>query len=644
MTVERPTEPISKAIKELLPPEAQLAKVDFEGPEIAIYVKNPQFVIEGENVIKQIAKTIKKRIVVRTDTSIRKPRGDAIKKILEIVPQEAGITENDIEFDEVLGEVIIKAVEPRYVYGKERSLYKKIFVETGWRPRIIRKPPLESRLLKSIHAYLLSESDTRRKVLQLIGEKLHKDVVFKDHYIRITALGGFMEVGRSAILIETTESKILLDFGFNPSASLPQQMYPRVDLIDMNFEDLDAVVVTHAHLDHCGLVPFLFKYGYKGPVYITEATRDLMTLLQLDLLDIASREGKPLPYTLREVKEALLHTIPLKYGEVTDIAPDIRLTFYEAGHILGSAIAHIHIGNGLHNIVYTSDFKYAKTKLLDKAHTEFPRVDTLIIEATYGGTEQPPREESERRLIELVNKTIKRKGKVLIPTLSVGRAQEVMLILSEAMNKKLIPEVPVFIEGMINEVTAIHVTYPELLSREVREKIYRGENPFTYPAFKIVEDRSARKDIVESPEPAIIMATSGMLSGGPAVEYFKMLAEDSKNMLIFVNYQVEGTLGRKIKDGLRDVQLFNEGRLEIIKVNMEVHSIEGFSGHSDRNQLLKYIADLTPKPRKIVLNHGEPENINALREKILRYKIRLGLPRDVEIYTPRLLDAITLVI
>ena len=644
MIAERPTEVISKAIKEMLPPEAQLTKVDFEGPEIAIYVKNPQFIVNGERIIKQIAKTIKKRIVVRTDVQVRAEKPIAIKKILELVPLEAGVTEDDIEFDDVLGEVIIKAVEPRYVYGRERSIYKKIFVETGWRPRIIRKPPLESRLLKSIHAYLLSQSDTRRRVLQIIGERLHKDILFKDHYVRITALGGFMEVGRSAILVETAESKILLDFGFNPGASTPQQMFPRIDLVELNPEEIDAVVVTHAHLDHCGLVPYLFKYGYKGPVYTTEATRDLMTLLQLDLLDIAKREGKPLPYSLREVKEALLHTIPLKYGEVTDIAPDIRLTFYEAGHILGSAIAHIHIGNGLHNIVYTSDFKYAKTRLLDRAHTDFPRVDTLIIESTYGGAEQPPRDESERKLIELVKRTIERKGKVLIPTLSVGRAQEVMLILAEAMDRKLIPEVPVYIEGMINEVTAIHVAYPELLSREVREKIYRGENPFTHQAFKVVEDRSARKDIVESSEPVIIMATSGMLSGGPAVEYFKMMAEDPRNMLIFVNYQVEGTLGRKIKDGLRDVQIFSEGKLEIIKVNMEIHSIEGFSGHSDRSQLLRYIADISPKPKRIILNHGEVENIMAFRDSIIRYRHRLGLPRDIEIYTPRLLDSLTLVI
>lgn len=291
--------------------------------------------------------------MVRVDESSRLPESAALKTILRLIPSDAKVEPDDITFDRVLGEVVIKAPEPRIFYQDGKLLYNMIFQATGWRPKIVRKPPLRSKILEVAIRYLVSESDERIRTLRNIGERIHRDVIFKDQFVRITALGGFMEVGRSAILVETAESKILLDFGFNPSAPSVKQAMPRLDVLGIKLEEIDAIVVTHAHLDHCGLIPLLFKYGYEGPVYTTQATRDLMILLQLDLLDISKREGKPLPFDNRHVQKALLHTIPLRYGEVTDITPDIRLTLYDAGHILGSAQAHLHIGNGLHNIVYT---------------------------------------------------------------------------------------------------------------------------------------------------------------------------------------------------------------------------------------------------------------------------------------------------
>ncbi|MEM4593695.1 MAG: beta-CASP ribonuclease aCPSF1, partial [Zestosphaera sp.] len=469
---------ILEEIYKNIPPEAGLTKIEFEGPEIAIYLRDVKSVLEKEELIKSIAKIIKKRVVVRVDESSRKDFSDALEIILNEVPPDLGLTKEDVTFDEVLGEVIIKTTNPTAFFKDKRQLYNKIFMETGWRPRILRKPPLRSSILESTVKYLISQSEARRKILRSVGDRIHRDTLFKDPYVRITALGGFQEVGRSSILLETQESKILLDFGYNPSAPTLKQSMPRLDVANIPVEDIDAVVVTHAHLDHCGLVPLLFKFGYEGPVYATEATRDLMILLQLDLLDISKREGKPLPFDLQDVHKALLHTVTLKYGEVTDIAPDVRLTFYRAGHILGSAIAHLHIGVGLHNIVYTSDFKYGKTRLLDEAHTEFPRVDTLLMESTYGNATQLPRDEAEAKFVDVINRTLQRKGKVLIPTLAVGRAQEVLAILATAMDEGKIPETPVYVEGMINEVTAIHTAYPDLLSSEIRNLINEGRNPF----------------------------------------------------------------------------------------------------------------------------------------------------------------------
>jgi len=263
------------------------------------------------------------------------------------------------------------------------------------------------------------------------------------------------------------------------------------------------------------------------------------------------------------------------------------------------------------------------------------------MESTYGATDLPPRNEAEEKLVEIIKRTIERRGKVLIPTLSVGRAQEIMLIIRTAMMEKKLEEIPVYIEGMIDEVTAIHTAYPELLSRETFALFKSGENPFSYSTFKRVEDRRARVDIVESEESSVIMATSGMLTGGPAVEYFKMMAGDPRNTLIFVNYQVKGTLGRRIRDGEREIQVPEEnGRIATIKVNMEVQSVEGFSGHSDRRQLVRFLESLPNAPKRVILNHGEPTAIQTLASEIRRS--RDGRIRYVEIITPAVLDTITL--
>jgi hypothetical protein len=293
---------------------------------------------------------------------------------------------------------------------------------------------------------------------------------------------------------------------------------------------------------------------------------------------------------------------------VTDIAPDIRLTLHNAGHILGSSMAHLHIGEGLHNIVYTGDYKYGRTMLLEAAATEFPRVETVITESTYGGADDimPSRVEAEERLTAIINETLERKGKVLIPVPAVGRAQEIMLIIDGYMRRGLMKEAPVFIEGMISEATAIHTAYPEYLGREVRYSIlHDGVNPFQSDYFTVVEHPNVRQDIIDG-EPCIIMATSGMLEGGPVIEYFKSLAENENNSIIFVSYQIEGTLGRRVQKGLTEVTMMNsEGKMDVVKVRLRVESIEGFSGHSDRRQITNYIINLKPKPERVIVCHGE---------------------------------------
>jgi len=627
---------ISQYILENIPKEAEVTRIEYEGPAIALYTKRPEILIEQSSIITDIVSMIRKRIVIRSDPEVRLPERETQKIIKEIVPPEAEIT--NVNFDPSLGEVIIEAKKPGLVIGKNGAVLQEIIRRTRWRPRILRTPPLPSKIISHMRHFLHSESKERERILRTVGERIFRPLIYQVGDIRITALGGFQEVGRSAILVQTRESQVLLDCGINPGASAPFDAFPRLDVPQFDLEALDAVVISHAHLDHCGLLPFLFKYGYDGPVYCSAPTSSLMTLLQLDYLDVLSKQGIMSPYDQKDVRECVLHTFPLRYGVVTDIAPDIRLTLHNAGHILGSSIIHLHIGEGLHNIVYTGDFKYGRTTLLEPAVTEFPRVETIITESTYGAPQDimPSRAEAEQKLAAVINETLEKHGKVLIPVPAVGRAQEIMLVIDSYMRKGIIKEAPVFIEGMISEATAIHTAYPEYLGREVKNSIlHEGINPFQSEYFTIVEHPSAREEIIEGRE-CIILATSGMLEGGPVIEYFKRLAPDEKNTIIFVSYQIEGTLGRRVQKGIAEVPMLNsEGKIEVVKIRMRIESIEGFSGHSDRRQIINYIRRVTPKPEKVIVCHGEKAKCYSIAE-YLRRKFNL------DAVAPRVLETIRL--
>jgi len=392
------------------------------------------------------------------------------------------------------------------------------------------------------------------------------------------------------------------------------------------------VVLTHAHLDHAGLLPLLYKYGYDGPLYLTPPTRDLALLLQLDYIEVAVREGKKAPYDSAMIREALKHTIMLNYGEVTDIAPDIRLTFYNAGHILGSSIAHFHIGEGLYNIAFTGDFKYEPTRLFDPAVNDFPRLEALVMESTYGGARdyQPSRREAEHKLHTVVKQTIDRGGKVLIPAFAVGRSQEVMIVLEEAIRTGVLGDVSVYLDGMIWEATAIHTTHPEYLNSELRAQIFhKGLNPFLSDNFIRVKS-AKRRDIING-GPCVILATSGMLNGGPVMEYLKAFAPDERNTLVFVGYQAEGTLGRRIQKGWKELPFSIEGKTETVKVNMGVETVDGFSGHSDRRQLMNFVRRMNPCPERIFLSHGEESKCLDLASSLYKkYKIETRVPMNLE--------------
>lgn len=622
---------IKNIIVQRLPNRVQVAKVEFEGPEVVIYTKNPEIITENGDLIRDLAKDIRKRIIIRSDRSVLMEPEKAIRKIHETVPDEAKIT--NISFDEVTCEVIIEARKPGLVIGKYGATSREIVKKIGWAPKILRTPPIASEIIQRIRRTLRKNSKERKKILQDLGNRIHRESTIENEWTRLTSLGGFREVGRSSLFLQTSNSKVLLDCGVNVAGTDDKSSYPYLNVPEFRLDDLDAVIISHAHLDHSGFLPYLYHYGYEGPTYCTTPTRDLMTLLQLDHIDIAHREDNPLPFNIKHVKKSIKHTITLDYGEVTDIAPDIRLTLHNAGHILGSAITHMHIGDGQHNFVYTGDFKYERSRLLEPAVTKFPRIESLVMESTYGGHEdvQPSRNEAEKELIKTIYRTLERGGKIMIPVFAVGRAQELMIVLDEYIRHGIIDEVPIYIDGMIWEATAIHTARPEYLSKDLRDQIFHmGRNPFISDVFHKVNGIEERRDIVEG-DPSIILSTSGMLTGGNSVEYFKWLCEDRRNSLVFVGYQAEGSLGRRLQKGWKEIPLKEEGKTNVYNVKMEIKTIEGFSGHSDRKQLVDYVRRMSPKPEKILICHGDNYKTLDLASSLYRqFKIETKTPMNLE--------------
>jgi len=612
------------------PREAAITKIEYEGTRLAIYTKNLELFAERDQIAKDLVNILKKRVVIRSDPAIRLPQEEAEK----IIKATFG-DDSTFFFDETLGEVIVET--KNFKLNKNEEIIRNVCKETGWHVRIAKKSLMPSKTLDKINQYIYKDSGRRLSILRTIGERVFGAKTFETSDVTLTVLGSGRQVGRSAILLQTNESKVLLDCGLAVGATSKLGMLPRFDAYPSLFDELDAVIATHAHLDHTGVIPYLFKYGYRGPVYCAEPTLPLMTMEQLDFVNVAEKEGSFPLYNENDIRTAVQHTITLKYGSVTSITPDIRITLYNAGHILGSSLVHIHIGEGLYNIVYTSDFKFEKTRTLDACAHKFLRAETLMMESTYGATPIPfTREESEALFANYVKQTVESGGKVLIPVPAVGRAQEIMLVLDDLLKSGSIPEVPVYLDGLVIEATAIYTAFPEYLSQELQDAIESQGNVFMSDYFTPVKSHSQRDEVLNSEGPAIVIATSGMLEGGPILNYLKEFAGDERNMLIFVSYQVEGTLGRKLLKGIREVSFMGDGgKAEVLNVKLRIEKVDGFSGHSSRQQLLSYLKKFTPKPKNIIFLHGEVEAIESLASSASKVV-------QANIYAPKNLETISL--
>ncbi len=621
---------ILKTIENQLP-RGVIGSSIFEGANIVVYTTDVAFFKSGDSQIKEIVNIIKKRVELRADKSLLVPQEETEAKIRDIIPKEAELTQ--LIFDPQRSIVIIEAKRPGLAIGKGGSVLQEVKAETLWTPQVQRSAAIKSKITDKIREVLYQDNSYRKKFLNSIGEKIYKgwnpDKI--EEWIRITVLGGGRQVGRSCFLLQTPISKVLIDCGVDVSSS-GKDKYPYLEAPELDLSTLDAVILSHAHLDHSGLIPYLYKMGYKGPVYMTAPTRDISALMALDFIGVAYKQAAAPLFKSSDVRNMVKHSITLNYQEVTDITPDIRITFYNAGHTLGSAMIHFNIGNGLHNYVYSGDIKFGKSRSLESATSYFPRLETLQLEATYGGRDNnyPPRKESEEELLNFVNDVVSNGGKVLLPELGTGHAQEKMLLLDDAMQNGKIPKVPIYIDGMIWDINAVHTAYPDFLSNSLRASIFADKNPFVSEVFSQVGSPHERKNVIEG-GPCIVLATSGMLVGGASVEYLREFADSPNNGLCLSCYQPPKGLGRQLKEGLKEARFNVNGKEEVVPIKLKFLSIDGFSGHSSRNELMAFVNNINPKPKKIIINHGEQSKCLDLASSIYKsQRVETTVPKNLE--------------
>ncbi|MCD6414420.1 MAG: MBL fold metallo-hydrolase [Candidatus Diapherotrites archaeon] len=402
--------------------------------------------------------------------------------------------------------------------------------------------------------------------------------------MKIQFLGAAREVGRSAVLVDTGESKVLLDYGLKissedvvaPLRPLPVHGY------------LDAVILSHAHLDHCGAIPYLFKAA-EPDVFTHPATVPIMEMLIKDSVNIA-RSRKQDSYQLSSLKRVLRKVKPSDYGHEYEVTSDISFEFQDAGHILGASMTKMHVGD--YKVVYTGDFKDEDTRL-HKGAKPPGKADVIIVEATYGNKEHPDRKELENEFIEDVKAVVDSGGSVLLPCFAVGRAQEIVQLLYA---NKL--HVPVYMDGMARAISEIYLEHPELI-RDYNEfyNAMRWVNWITNPR--------QRQEVFN--EPSIIVTTAGMLSGGPAMEYLPELKTLKNSALFFTGFQVPGTPGRQMLEEKK----MNLGGILTNFSNVNIKYFD-FSAHCDSKGIHKFIKAADPK--LVLVNHGEEEQCNSVVE------------------------------
>lgn len=445
----------------------------------------------------------------------------------------------------------------------------------------------------------------------------------------------------SNYLIETDKYKILVDCGmFQGSKELERKNF---DEFPYDPKDIDLLFLTHAHIDHSGRIPKLVKEGFKGRIICTSPTYDLSKIMLKDSAKIQEsdvewenkkreRSGKSMLeslYTIGDAENSLNYFEPYFYDQKIKINDDIEVRFKDAGHILGSAIIELWVRESEENIkiVFSGDLGVADRPII-RSPEYIDEADYLVVESTYGNRLHDSYEDSSEKLIEIINKTALRGGTVIIPSFAVGRTQELIYMLNNYFehNKELeeYMRIPIYIDSpMAIEATEAFKKNSSSFNDKARDLILSGDNPFTFSNLRYTKATEESKLLNKYEFPKVIISASGMATAGRVRHHLKHNLWDKKNSLVFVGYQANGTLGRILLDGVKNVKLLGED----IKVGAEIYSLEGFSAHADQKMLLDWIGAFKVKPKKIFIVHGEEEEAGALSQLIENlYKIKTLVP------------------
>ncbi|HIH19944.1 TPA: hypothetical protein HA244_01630 [Candidatus Micrarchaeota archaeon] len=431
--------------------------------------------------------------------------------------------------------------------------------------------------------------------------------------MEVSFLGAAKEVGRSAILLEGRK-RILMDCGIKIVGQ--GEEYPLLE--DRQIRSLDMAVISHAHLDHSCYTPALFARGYKGKAWMTKPTRDLVQLLLSDYLRI---EKATHAYTEKDLGQMLKNVQVMEYER-----PQQNVTLFDSGHILGSAMTLVEDSG--HRILYTADLNTRETRLLDGAKMGL-QADTLIIESTYGSKADQHLSSKEiyASLVREVKETLDHHGFVIIPTFAIGRGQEILFTLENFLRSKLLPPTPVYIEGMIKKSLKIYRHNAIYLKDEVKRRILTSDDDPFKSTFYNIPSRKDRSDVFEN-DAAIIVTTSGMLNGGPVLFYLKKLGGDANSKVILVGYQSEGTRGRELLEGAKELDIDGEK----VEIKMKVAQAK-FSAHSDHKELTEFVKSIKGLKR-VFIQHGEASKCEEFAEELGRKM------KHVEVIAPNLGETI----
>ncbi len=444
--------------------------------------------------------------------------------------------------------------------------------------------------------------------------------------INLSFLGAARNVTGSRYLVEANNANILIDCGLYQEREFQHRNW---DPFQVPPQELDAVLLTHAHLDHCGLLPKLVKEGFKGRVYCTPATADITKIILLDAAKLQEedaaykkkrhiREGRKGPYpeiplyTIADAEASLPLFYTVGYEEPVLIGKGIEATFHDAGHILGSSMIKVRISQGeeKRSIIFSGDVGRWDRPILEDPSV-FRKTDYVVVESTYGDRQHEGSKDIGDSLAETINTTYEAGGNIVVPSFALQRAQEILYYLNKLLMEDRIPDLKVYLDSpMAIKVTEVFKRYDELFDRDMKDLLRQHQSPFDFPGLTMVETVEESKALNTLTEPAMIIAGSGMCTGGRIKHHLVNNISRPNSTILFVGYQAEGTLGRYILNGAKSVRIHGQPR----SVQARVAQIHGFSAHADRDELLKWLSKLSVNPRHVFITHGEVKAAERFQE------------------------------